>query len=122
MFLRKIFKSYKTDIVICVVLIALCAGLFFLFSAIKKDGKAVRVMLDGKEKGCYLLSEDREIKLKNLYGENTLVIKDNKAYVKDSDCPEHRCEKTGAVSKTGEMIICLPHMLFIEVVEDTDAD
>ena len=33
----------------------------------------------------------------------------------DSDCPDKICIKSGFISKPGELLVCLPHKLMIEI-------
>ena len=42
----------------------------------------------------------------------------------DANCGDHTCIRTGAVSRAGESIICLPHRLEIRVIggEDSGVD
>jgi hypothetical protein len=35
--------------------------------------------------------------------------------MKDADCPDKLCEKTGKISKNGETIVCLPHRVVVEI-------
>lgn len=96
---------------------ALC--LFLVFKQNKKDGKYVKVEQDGKVVGSYPLDEDGRYEFTNFYGSNTLIIQDGKAYVTESTCSDHTCEKMGKVYRQGEMIICIPHKLFITVTGDS---
>lgn len=44
-----------------------------------------------------------------------LEIKDGKARITESNCPDKICVKTGYISKAGENIICLPHKVVVEM-------
>ena len=46
---------------------------------------------------------------------NHIRLEDEKIAVTDADCPDKICVQTGAISKTGEIIACLPHHLIIEI-------
>ena len=48
-------------------------------------------------------------------GSNTVVIENGTVYMKDADCPDKLCEKTGKISKNGETIVCLPHRVVVEI-------
>lgn len=48
-------------------------------------------------------------------GDNVLEIKNNKVRVRNSNCPEQICVRTGFISKPGQSIICLPHKLIVEI-------
>lgn len=99
-------------LIFCVVLVALSV---FLITFLKsEDGVFVSVRIGDGESVMYSLSEDGEYKL--LGGKNILVIKDGKAYMSHADCPDKTCVRTGAISKTGEQIICLPNRVYISII------
>lgn len=99
-------------LIFCVVLVALSV---FLVTFLKsEDGVFVSVRIGDGESVMYSLSEDGEYKL--LGGKNILVIKDGKAYMSHADCPDKTCVRTGAISKTGEQIICLPNRVYISII------
>lgn len=114
--LKKLFTSHKWDLILgaALLLIALC--LFLVFGKMRKTGTYVQIEQDGKIIGSYSLDENREMEIKTFYGSNTLVIENGVVYVKDSTCKDKRCEHMGKISKDGEMIICLPHELFIKII------
>ena len=35
--------------------------------------------------------------------------------MKNSTCRDHVCEKMGPISKNGEMIVCLPNEVFVQI-------
>lgn len=120
--LKKLFTSHKWDLLLgtALLLIALC--LFLVFGKTKKDGAYVQVKQNNKIIAVYPLNKDATYEFSNFFGSNTLVIKDGKAYVTDSTCSDKTCEHMGKIFRNGEMIICLPHELFIEVINDGEVD
>lgn len=46
---------------------------------------------------------------------NVIVISNGQVYMEQADCPDRVCVKHKPVSKNGEMIICLPNEVFVEV-------
>ncbi len=107
----------KSDLLLllCVILISLL--LLALLFLPKQHGKYATVKAGSDALGVYRLDESREIPIKTTFGENTLVIEDGYAYIKDADCPDRLCVKTGKVSEVGECIVCLPHRLSIVITE-----
>ena len=99
-------------LIFCVVLVAL--SVFLVAFLRSEDGVFVSVRIGDGESVMYSLSEDGEYKL--LGGKNILVIKDGKAYMSHADCPDKTCVRTGAISKTGEQIICLPNRVYISII------
>lgn len=70
------------------------------------------------------LNEDTVVDIVTDKGCNTITVKDGTVRVTNADCENQDCIQQGALSAPGKQIICLPHELWIEVVnksEGTDA-
>ena len=46
---------------------------------------------------------------------NHIRVKNETIAIDEADCPDKICVQTGAISKPGEIIVCLPHKLIIEI-------
>ena len=68
----------------------------------------------------YSLGEDQEISING--GTNTLVIKNNRAKMKEADCPDQLCVNQKAISKNNESIICLPNKVVVEVESSENSE
>ncbi len=115
----------RNDIILAaLILIIAAAGIFFM-NIFKTDGAFAVVKVDGVETARYSLSENTEIVIttgENNEFKNTLVIEDNKAFIKNANCPDKICEEHKAISFKGETIVCLPHKVVIEIVADENVD
>lgn len=64
------------------------------------------------------LSEDVEFQIgDDEIGWNLVRVAEGKIMVAEADCPDMICVYTGAISKPGELIACLPHGLIIYIEE-----
>ncbi len=82
----------------------------------KRAGEVVVVSVDSVEVASFSLSEDITYEIEGYDGgHNTLVIKDGKAHLEDSSCPDHLCEHMGEIYKVGQSIICLPNRVVVEI-------
>lgn len=95
--------------------ILLAAGVLFLLFRPGGQGAWAVVTIDGEETARYSLSEDRTVRLGDGEGYNVLQISGGAAAVVEADCGDHTCVRTGAVSREGERIVCLPHKLIIHI-------
>jgi len=59
------------------------------------------------------LDKDREIVL--LEGKMILEIKDERVRVKKSDCPRQICVSRGWIKRPGQVIVCVPNKILIEI-------
>lgn len=110
----KLFK--KNDLILIgALLIGFLLMICFLYFW-KKGGAYAVVSVDGQEVISFSLEEDIEYEIKGYEGgTNTLIIKDGKAYLTDSTCPDHLCEHMGVIDKVGQSIICLPNRVVVEI-------
>ena len=95
--------------------ILLAAGVLFLLFRPGGQGAWAVVTIDGEETARYSLGEDRTVRLGSGDGYNILQISGGAAAVAEADCGDHTCVRTGAVSREGERIVCLPHKLIIHI-------
>ena len=63
------------------------------------------------------LSEDDSLRVETSLGTNVIVVRDGAAFMAEADCPKGDCLRQRAISVPGQQLICLPHELWVEVVE-----
>ena len=115
-------RKLKNDIILAVIVVVVAAAGLLLVNVFRTEGSFAVIKIDGKETGRYPLSVDTEVIIETGDdGRNTLVIEDNKAFMKDANCPDKICEGHSKISYKGETIVCLPHKVVIEIVtEDSE--
>ncbi len=99
----------KGDYIIIGSVIALALVLFFVFFG--GVGKKVVIKQDNAVVYEGSLSADKTVSLKN----NTVIIKDGKAFMQNSTCKNKICIHTGKIEKKGESIICLPNKVSVTI-------
>ena len=114
---KKLLK--KNDFVLIGALFFIFLLIFLLINLLGKEGMMVTVSVDGNQTVSFPLSKDTEYTISGYNGgTNTLVIDNGAAYLKDTSCPDHLCEKMGKISKVGESVICLPNRVVVEITGD----
>ena len=108
----------KADIFLAVALLILGFGSLALLKSGQTDGSFVRVTVDGSTYGTYALSGERTVQIDTAYGSNTLRIEGGRVRMEAADCPNRDCVEKGAISKTGQVILCLPHKLSVTIVDE----
>lgn len=98
-----------------VLFFVFCAAVLLFFQKNKEPGKMVIIYSDNEIIKEMPMDQDASFTISNDMGTNTVVVENNQVYITDADCPDKRCVKQGAISDPGEVIICLPHKLIIEV-------
>ena len=105
----------KNDIILLLAVIIAGIALFSLFSALSADkGNTVVITVDGKEYSRLPLNEDTEVIIQGVNGTNTLVIKDNKAYISHATCPDLVCVRSGSATEL-KSIVCLPNKVVVSI-------
>lgn len=96
-------------VLLCIAVISLSA--LVTVNVVAKNGRTVIIKQDGKTVYSESLSKDNVVELEN----NTVVIKDSFAYVEKASCKNQICVKHTPINKSGEIIICLPNKVTVEI-------
>ena len=115
-------RSKHGDIWLILGVLAIAAGLFVLLWFTPDRGAAVEVTVDGTVYATLPLDTPATLTIPGENGvTNTLVIADGRASVTHADCPDRVCVRTGAISRTGQSIVCLPGRVVVTVVGGSPA-
>lgn len=106
-------RTCKTGDYFIVAVILLCAGLLALGFAGKNTPRELAVSVDGETVARYTLPLSAAYTLDTLPYPCTLVIDGYAVSLKDTICPGHDCELNGAITRSGESIVCLPNRLLL---------
>ncbi len=107
------------------LLIGSLAALFYLgFFFSGGQGSVAVVEVNGKEYGRYALEEKepKTLAIKTEFGYNNIMIENGKVWVNESDCPDGLEIREGAISHSGEMLVCLPNRLVIRILGRKEVD
>ncbi len=112
----------KQDFLLIGAIVVIALALLLYVNLTQEEGAGVVVKINGQEVARYSLTVDGTYSLNG--GTNTLVIKDGVAYLSDASCPDGLCVEQGKISKTGQIITCLPNKLTVTVygAEKNDVD
>ncbi len=111
------YRLTPFDVVLIVLILFVSTGVI-LFTELglnwqlSETSEAV-VYHEGKLLEHLSLDKDREITL--LEGKMILEIKDERIRVKKSDCPRQICVSRGWIKSSGQVIVCVPNKILIEI-------
>lgn len=54
-------------------------------------------------------------------GSNKVIVENESIAIVEADCSDHICEKFGFRSRPGDMIVCLPHRILIQIKGPSDS-
>lgn len=113
------FKKFDIIIIIALICLSFIPELVFgVMMGKNYNSTYAEITLDGKPYRKILLSEHKgaeQIDINTSYGYNIIEIKDDSISVKDADCKDKICMKSKFISEPGQIIVCLPHKLMIEI-------
>lgn len=108
----------KRDLLLLAVLLAAAALLFAgreFFAG--RPAIMVSVSVDGTEIMTLDLNRNDDIVIESGNGQtNHLIIEDGKAFLTEASCPDKLCVRQGAISETGQSIVCLPNRVIVTIV------
>ena len=107
----------RADIIVYTVLAVVVALVMILVFG-GGSGEYVTVTTGSGSK-TYPLSKNAVI---NVESHLTVIIEDGKVCVRDADCPDKICERSGKISRSGSMIACLPNGIVITVTKESKDD
>ncbi len=120
-------KKHKPDIiVISVILVIAIISLSFIL-IFREEGDSVVVSVDGVTVGKYPLNVNATYNLSGITATeenpitNVLVIENGVAYLVDANCPDKTCVTRGKIRYVGQSRTCLPNMLTVKIVGESDS-
>lgn len=122
-------KLKPLDIVVIVVLVFITLGssaAAFINSNKSYNNKYVEIEVKGKlyKKLPLDNSSNERIQIDTDLGSNTIEITNGKVRILDADCPDKICIQDGSISKPGDILVCLPHKVVVNIKgqnSETDA-
>lgn len=116
----KIMK--RLDVLLIGLLLVISFVPYLMFKNNKKDinedNLYAVVTVNGKVLAEIDLSakKDDEFTIETSEGNNKIVVHDGGISIVEADCSDGVCVNQGTAKKPGDMIVCLPHRVIIEVV------
>ena len=108
----------RYDLILIGALLFVSLGVLLITTLTRREGGYVEIEQSGQVIATYSLSINAEYELNG--GTNILVIENGEAYLKDANCPDKTCVKTGKIRYVNQSIICLPNEISITVRGNSD--
>ncbi len=111
-------KRLRMDLLLIALLLVVTGVLYLTLGRTGENGVWAVVRIDGKETARYPLDRNGVYPLNG--GTNVLAVEDGMAWMQSADCPDHICMKMGKISKTHQVITCLPNLLTVTIEGEGD--
>ena len=110
------------DIILISSLLSVSIILLVFQNTNRHTGQFVLIQMAPNSEKKINLDANQQIKLKNAHGTAIVQIQNHRARIVESSCPHQYCVQMGWIDKIGEMAICIPNRLIIEIVGDRQAN
>ena len=111
-------KTLDYTVIIILIIFTISSFFFTLIVSNKKyDEKYVEIYVDGEFYKDVDLDDNHEetINISTKYGSNSIAVSKGQVYISDADCKDKICIKDGYKSNVGEMLVCLPHKIIVQI-------
>ncbi len=105
-------------LIISVIIISFLSLGFIKNSNAGYKQKYVSIQVNGEEYKKIIFDKKiigKTIPIETEFGYNLVEIGDGEVWVVEASCPDELDVKQGKISKSGEIIVCLPNKLVIEI-------
>jgi hypothetical protein len=117
------FMTKWDKLLIGLILVSSIGAMFIISGmAMNYDNRYVEISIDGELYKKYSLDDtlDKEITIDTDYGTNVIYIEEGSVHMEESTCPDKLCIKQGSIDRPGEIIVCLPNKILVEITGQTD--
>lgn len=109
------------------ILVVACIASIGIYLLIANQGSAgwVRMVQVSSSLGfekIYKLEDHTTIEVEGRLGKSVIEISRKGARFIDSSCPNHLCVRRGWVSKSGDMVACVPNGVVVRIVGKREYD
>ncbi|MTI69285.1 MAG: NusG domain II-containing protein [Firmicutes bacterium] len=118
----------KHEIIIILLIITTCIATIGITKLVMEDdsvSKTAVIYRDGRIIKTVSLDDTKfkkVIDIKIGHDKVTLKIADGGVSIIHSTCPDQICVHDGFIDKSGEMLVCLPNKILVEIKESTGED
>ena len=91
-------------------------GMQIARGGLASDTPAVKITSYGEVVAALPLDTDHRQTIECDEGVNTVVVEGGTVHIEDADCAGGDCMRQGTITESGQLLVCLPHQLIVEIV------
>lgn len=119
-------KPTKADIILIIsILLISVSGIIFLLFYNTENATGFEIRIDGELHSYYSFNDLKDgeiIEIKTKYGYNKFLYENRSIKCIETDCKDKLEVKSGSISKTNQVLVCLPHKLTVHIVGEKQLD
>ena len=114
---KDLYKTSKFDLILIslILLLSIAGIIYFNRARFQRSTGKYTVMIYQQDKLLASVPLDKNNCLDILDKRMQVEIKDNRARMDRSDCPQHICVNTGWIQYSGQTIVCVPNKIIVEI-------
>ncbi len=112
----KCFHYKKGDFLLLGFLLSVSISVILFTKLKSKSGDLIYIYTGEKHVEIHKLTVDKEIGVSGKLGTTWIHIDSGVVSIQKSPCPYHFCEKSGPISRAGQMLVCVPNQVIVKVV------
>ena len=111
----------RNDIILLLILLVVSVLSFSLYSALSVDGDIVKITVNGRLYDSFPINKDKTLTIsQNNEHINILKIESNTISMIEASCTNQTCCEHHPISKIGEIIVCLPNRVLVEITNSKE--
>ncbi len=116
------FLSHCTpaDRILLLAAFLLCCLSLALLPGRGDEGRVALVDVEDRPYARLYLSEPQRMIIPARLGEVVLVVQDRRVRIEASRCPRKICVHSGAIGRSGELLVCVPNRVVVRISGDTE--
>lgn len=111
-------KKFDYLIIAFLLVISFIPEVVFLATRGRSLENYVVITVDGEKKKEIFFNTyiEESFEVKTKYGTNVVEIKNGKVQIIEADCPDKICVKSKPIDHQGQMLVCLPHKVIVQIL------
>ncbi|NOX91752.1 MAG: NusG domain II-containing protein [Gammaproteobacteria bacterium] len=109
-------KLSRGDAVVWLLAAILLVGLYMVFWQADGHGAEAVVLVNGKRWARLDLFQNQDLDVPGPLGHSYIQVRDGQVRFVDSPCPNKLCVHTGWLNQGGEVAICLPNKVSLQIL------
>ncbi|WMJ75879.1 MULTISPECIES: NusG domain II-containing protein [unclassified Sedimentibacter] len=122
--MREKINKYDIALILTIIAVNILILAYGTLNTVDKGKKIAYIYSDNRLVGEYTLTDDykTEFVVESESGSNKIHIEDGYVWIEEATCPDKICLHQGRISNDGEVIVCLPNRLMVQIKDNNPED
>ncbi len=123
--MREKINKYDIALILTIIAVNILILAYGTLNTVDKGKKIAYIYSDNRLVGEYTLTDDYKTEFvveSESGGSNKIHIEDGYVWIEEATCPDKICLHQGKISNDGEVIVCLPNRLMVQIKDNNPED